>query len=92
MIGADNMTCGTVGAVGATPIQIRSASAGSGYWYNGSYRPYGIIQTWNNNLNAGHIIFGQVAATGNSIRTGFAGIQMMSWEVRNIFAYPPIPS
>lgn len=79
-IGADNITGGTVGRVGATPIQIRSAPTGSGYWYNGSYRPCGIIQTWLQNGNAGHIVFGQIAATGNSVKAGFVGIQMMSWN------------
>lgn len=84
-IGADNITSGTVGTTGATPIQIRSTSVGSGYWYNGSYRPHGIIQTWLRNGNAGHIVFGQIAATGNSVKTGFAGIQMMSWNGREYF-------
>ena len=36
-IGSDNMTIGNVGAVGAIPLQIRSASTGSGYWYTGAY-------------------------------------------------------
>lgn len=84
-IGADNITSGTVGTVGTTPIQIRSAAAGSGYWYNGSYRPYGVIQTWHQSGNAGHIVFGQVAANGSSLKTGFAGIQMMSWDSMEYF-------
>ena len=34
-IGSDNITVGSVGTAGAIPLQIRSASAGSGYWYTG---------------------------------------------------------
>ena len=79
-IGADNMTAGKVGAVGAMPIQIRSAAAGSGYWYNGSYKPCGISMTWHQSNNAGHLILGQIAASGNSVKTGFLGLQMMSWD------------
>ena len=41
-IGADNITAGNVGAVGAMPIQIRSAASGSGYWYTGAYKPQGL--------------------------------------------------
>jgi hypothetical protein len=84
-IGADSMTAGTVGAVGAMPLQIRSVAAGSGYWYNGSYKPYGISMTWHQSSNAGHLIFGQVAASGNSVKTGFLGLQMMSWDGMEYF-------
>lgn len=79
-IGSDNMTIGNVGAVGAIPLQIRSASAGSGYWYTGGYKPLGITLTWHQSSNAGHIVFGQIAASGNTVKTGFIGIQMMSWD------------
>lgn len=79
-IGADNMTAGKVGAVGATPIQIRSSAAGSGYWYTGAYKPYGISMTWHQTDNAGHVVFGQVAATPTTVKTGFIGLQMMSWD------------
>lgn len=79
-IGSDNMTVGSIGAVGATPIQIRSASSGSGFWYTGSYKPLGITMTWCQNSNAGHIVFGQVAASGSTVKTGFLGIQMMTWD------------
>ena len=79
-IGSDNMTVGSIGAVGATPIQIRSAASGSGYWYTGSYKPLGITMTWCQSSNAGHIVFGQVAASGSSVKTGFLGIQMMTWD------------
>ena len=40
----------------------------------------GITLTWHQNSNAGHIVFGQVAASGNSVKAGFIGIQMMSWD------------
>ena len=79
-IGSDNITTGSIGATGAIPLQVRSASAGSGYWYTGAYKPLGITLTWHQNSNAGHIVFGQVAASGNSVKAGFIGIQMMSWD------------
>lgn len=79
-IGSDNITVGSIGAAGATPLQIRSASAGSGYWYTGNYKPLGITLTWHQNANAGHLVFGQVAASGSTVKTGFIGIQMMSWD------------
>lgn len=79
-IGADNISAGSIGAIGARPIQIRSAESGSGYWFSGAYKPYGISLTWYQSSNAGHIVFGQIAATGNTVKTGFVGIQMMSWD------------
>lgn len=79
-IGSDNITVGSVGTAGAIPLQIRSASAGSGYWYTGGYKPLGITLTWHQSSNAGHIVFGQIAASGNTVKTGFIGIQMMSWD------------
>ena len=79
-IGNDNMTVGTIGAVGTIPIQIRTAASGSGYWYAGAYKPMGISLLWYQSSNAGHIVFGQVAASGSSVKTGFVGIQMMSWD------------
>lgn len=79
-IGADNITAGTVGAMRTTPIQIRSAETGSGYWFNGSYRPLGIVLTWHQTSNAGHIVLGQVAASGSTVKTDFVGLQMMSWD------------
>ena len=79
-ISGDNMTVGTVGAMGATPLQIRSSSAGSGYWYAGNYKPLGITLTWHQSSNAGHIVFGQISASGSTVKSGFIGIQMMSWD------------
>lgn len=79
-IGTDNITAGSVGAVGAMPIQIRSAASGSGYWYSGAYKPLGIVMTWHQSSNAGHVVFGQVAASGSTVKTGFLGIQMMTWD------------
>lgn len=84
-IGSDNMSVGAIGAAGATPLQIRSISAGSGYWYTGAYKPLGITLTWHQNSNAGHIVFGQVAGSGNTVKTGFIGIQMMSWDHQEYF-------
>lgn len=79
-IGSDNITVGSVGATGAIPLQIRSSSSGSGYWYTGAYKPLGVTLTWHQSSNAGHIVFGQVAASGSTVKTGFVGIQMMSWD------------
>ena len=79
-IGSDNITVGSIGAVGAMPIQIRSAASGSGYWYTGAYKPLGITMTWHQTSNAGHVVFGQIAASGSTVKTGFLGIQMMTWD------------
>lgn len=84
-IGVDNISAGSVGAVGATPIQIRSAATGSGYWYSGAYRPEGISLLWHQSGNAGHLVLGQIAASGNTVKTGFAGLQMMSWDHQEFF-------
>lgn len=79
-IGADHITAGSIGSVGAMPIQIRSSASGSGYWYSGNYKPLGITMTWHQSSNAGHVVFGQIAASGSTLKTGFLGIQMMSWD------------
>lgn len=84
-IGSDNMSIGSIGATGQTPIQIRSASVGSGYWYSGAYKPLGITLTWLQSSNAGHIVFGQIAASGSTVKTGFIGIQMMAWDNTEYF-------
>lgn len=84
-IGTDNIRAGSVGAVGATPIQIRAAASGSGYWYSGAYRPLGISLLWHQSGNAGHLVLGQVAASGNTVKTDFAGLQMMSWDHQEYF-------
>lgn len=84
-IGTDNITSGSIGSQGSCPIQIRSKAIGSGYWYSGSYRPYGICLTWHQSNNAGHLIIGQIAGSGNTVKTGFIGIQMMSWDHQEYF-------
>ena len=84
-IGTDNLTHGVLGRIGATPIQLRTTSEGSGYWYNGTYKPIGISMFWLQSANAGHIVIGQIAASGNSVKTNFAGIQMMSWDHKEYF-------
>ncbi len=71
---------GSFGTLGAIPIQLRTASSGSGYWYTGAYKPCGLSLLWYQAGNAGHIAFGQVAASGSTVKTGFMGIQMMSWD------------
>lgn len=84
-IGSDNMSVGAIGTIGATPIQIRSNSVGSGYWYQGSYKPLGITLTWYRDNNAGHIVMGQIAASGSTVKTGFIGLQMMAWDGTEYF-------
>lgn len=84
-IGSDNLTNGTIGADGSSPMQLRTVSAGSGYWYIGAYKPFGISMTWHKSANAGHIVIGQIAASGSSVKTGFVGIQMMSWDHQEYF-------
>lgn len=86
-IDSASISIGSVGTVGAIPIQIRKTSSGSttGYWYTGEYRPYGLSMTWHQNSNAGHIVIGQIAAGGNSVKSGFYGIQMMSWNNNEYF-------
>lgn len=86
-IGSDSITIGTINGLGAVPIQLRSASSGSatGYWYQGAYKPYGLTMTWYQSNNAGHLVFGQVASSGNGVKSGFYGIQMMSWDNSEYF-------
>ena len=84
-IGSDNLTNGTIGADGSSPMQLRTVSAGSGYWYSGAYKPFGVSMTWHKSDNAGHIVIGQIAASGSSVKTGFVGIQMMSWDHQEYF-------
>lgn len=79
-IGMDYIMAGDLGTPGSFPIQIRSSAKGSGNWYSGSYRPFGITMTWHNTNNAGHIVLGQIAASGSSVKTNFIGLQMMSWD------------
>lgn len=79
-IGMDYIMSAGLGTPGSSPIQIRSSAKGSGNWYSGSYRPFGITMTWHNTNNAGHIVFGQVAASGSTVKTNFIGLQMMSWD------------
>lgn len=85
IIGSDHITAGTIGGTGAAPLQIRSTSIGSGYWYTGAYKPLGITLSWHQNSNAGHFVFGQVASSGSSVKTGFIGIQMMAWDNTEYF-------
>lgn len=85
VIGSNYISTGSVGSIGATPIQLRTSETGSGYWYSGDYRPFGITMTWHQGDNAGHIVFGQIALSGNEVKRGFIGIQMMSWDNEEYF-------
>lgn len=84
-IGTDSISTGRPGVSGATPIQVRTRASGEGFWYDGSYRPYGITMTWCKSANAGHLVLGQVAASGRTVKSDFIGLQMMSWEGHEYF-------
>ena len=58
-------------------LQIRPSNIGSGTWYTGSYKPKGVSFVWHRDSNAGHLVFGQIAETPSTARSGFMGIQMM---------------
>ena len=60
-------------------LQIRPLSIGSGAWYSGSYKPKGMSIVWHRESNAGHLVFGQIADTPSSVKSGFIGIQMMDY-------------
>ncbi len=85
IIGTDNIQIGSLNVVGQTPLQLRSVSSGSGYVYSGQFKPLGLTLSWFQGSNAGHLIFGQVMSTGNSIKSGFLGIQMMAWDGTEYF-------
>lgn len=42
--------------------------------------------TWNNTTNGGHLIFGEMAATASTVKTGYYGIQMMDDAGTEFFA------
>lgn len=84
-IGSDALASAGIGVAGATPLQLRTTASGEGFWYNGAYRPYGLSLLWCRYANAGHLVFGQVAASGNGVKQDFAGLQMMSWDGREYF-------
>ena len=84
-IGADTISYGSLGVIGDTPIQIRSSTAGSGDIYTGALKLYGVTLTWRQSSNAGHLVFGQVASSRSTIKTGFCGIQMMAWDGTEYF-------
>lgn len=76
-IGSDNISSANIGTDGAIGLQIRTTSTGSGLWYDGAYKPAGLSMTWRKSGNAGHFVFGQIAASVNSPKANFIGIQMM---------------
>lgn len=79
MIGEDSIAAGEFGVTGGAPIQLRTVPSGAGSWHTGAYRPYGISMMWHHNDNAGHFVFGQTAASGDRVKTGFIGLQMMNY-------------
>lgn len=84
-IDADGIRKGSFSSTESATIQLRSVSSGSGYWYNGSYRPLGISLCWVQNQNAGHLVLGQVALDGTTPKQNYYGIQMMSWNGNEYF-------
>lgn len=67
-------------------LSTQNTNIGSGYIYKGERVLEGLSLTWHRSDNAGHLVFGQLAANGNNIKDGFKGIQMMSWNGNEYFA------
>lgn len=76
---------GTNGAGPKPMIRLSTANIGSGYVYSADRILEGLSLTWHQSNNAGHIVFGQIASSGNSIKDNFKGIQMMSWDGQEYF-------
>ncbi|RXQ87188.1 hypothetical protein EO244_16645 [Ancylomarina salipaludis] len=64
---------------GETLIKLSTKSSGSSYIYNGSQTLQGFSMMWHRSSNAGHIVMGQVASNGSTIKQDFKGIQMMDY-------------
>jgi len=67
-------------------LLISTTTAGSGYFYSNGQILQGFSQTWHYSDNAGHLVLGQIAATANTIKTDFFGIQMMDHLGNEYFA------
>jgi len=70
---------GTYASSGTPTLAINSVNSGSGSFYNGGQKLAGYGMYWYRSSNAGHIVLGQVASNGSTIKTGYYGIQMMDW-------------
>lgn len=76
---------GNSGSQGNTSIQISNVNSGSGNVYSNMQILKGFSYTWHQNNNAGHIVMGQVAASANTLKSGFFGIQMMNHASQEFF-------
>lgn len=74
------------GSGGVGGIYINNTNSGSGNIYSWATQLKGFAITWHNSNNAGHIVVGQVAATGSTLKTDYMGIQMMDHLGREHFA------
>jgi hypothetical protein len=82
---ANQLYSGSNGAGNTPMIRLSTANIGSGYVYSADRILEGLSLTWHQSNNAGHIVFGQIASSGNSIKDNFKGIQMMSWDGQEYF-------
>lgn len=71
-------------ATGAATLQLRTAARGTGSWQQGAYRPFGLSMRWQQ-CGGGHIVLGDVAQGADSVREGFAGLQMMNAQGHEYF-------
>lgn len=76
-------------SAGLTPkirLSNSNVTVNDGFVYTGSRVLEGLSLTWHRDFNAGHLVFGQLAANGNTLKDGFKGIQMMDWRGYEYFA------
>lgn len=78
-ISSTEILSGAHNSTAQNAVYMSSLNSGSGYFY-ANQKLQGFAITWYKNANAGHIILGQIAATGSTLKTGFMGIQMMTWN------------
>jgi len=74
------------GAASALTLTMATVNIGSGTIYTHAQELAGYSLTWNNTGNGGHIVVGQMAATYNTLKTGYYGIQMMDEASNEYFA------
>ncbi len=75
-------------SIGGQTIMLNTINSGSSYSYvyDGSRKLAGLSIPWYQSSNAGHIVVGQITSSGYSLKTGYFGIQMMSWLGEEYFA------
>ena len=86
-----NFTIPPSGSTYAQGLYMSTTNHGAGSFYNGGQKLRGFAVTWLNNGNAGHIVMGQLAASGNSLKGNYQGIQMMDYNGLEYFALSANP-